>query len=104
MDVERIKGPGGQKGVDKKTRQSTPDSEEFREMMKAQKVGEPEFEKPKKRKFGQEKEEKGPQTKAPQAKTPSMPGPYEKPPTAPPPQEYYEGAPPPQTTDRFFAP
>ena len=100
MDVERVKGPGGQKGVDKKTRHSTPDSEEFREMMKAQKVGEPEFEKPKKRKFGQEREEKGPQTRAPQAQTPSLPGPYDRPPTARPPTEYYEDATPPPATDQ----
>ncbi|NGX28797.1 MAG: hypothetical protein K940chlam1_00984 [Candidatus Anoxychlamydiales bacterium] len=100
MDVERVKGPSGQKGVDKKARHSTPDSEEFREMMKAQKVGEPEFEKPKKRKFGQEREEKGAQTGAPQAQPSSLPGPYERPSTARPPTEYYENAAPPPATDQ----
>jgi hypothetical protein len=49
MDVEKIPSYGSSKKTQNKSRSSTPDSEEFRELMKTQKVPEAEFEKPKKR-------------------------------------------------------
>ncbi|NGX52415.1 MAG: hypothetical protein KR126chlam5_00713 [Candidatus Anoxychlamydiales bacterium] len=49
MDIEKVSGTKGPKPGEKKDRASTPDSEEFREMMRTGKVSETEFEKPKKR-------------------------------------------------------
>ena len=89
MDVERIKGPGGLKPTEKRQKHSTPDSEEFREMMRTGKVGESEFEKPKKRKFGQAQEEQKSQAQAPKAQPPALPGPYEKFPSGKPSEEAY---------------
>jgi hypothetical protein len=58
MDIERVGPSGPSSASEKKGRKSTPDSEEFKEMMKTGKVGEPEFEKPKKRRSqGGEEEE-----------------------------------------------
>jgi len=94
MDVEKIKGPSGQKSIDKKDRKSTPDSEEFREMMRTGKISESEFEKPKKRKFGQTAEEKrAPTAQPPKSPPPSLPGPYERPPSSRPPGESYGESP-----------
>ncbi|NGX34008.1 MAG: hypothetical protein K1060chlam1_00353 [Candidatus Anoxychlamydiales bacterium] len=78
MDVEKIGGTKGPKPSGKKERQSTPDSEEFHEMMKTGKISETEFEKPKKRKH-QEVQEKlgGRETQTPLPKESQFPSPYE---------------------------
>jgi hypothetical protein len=56
LNIERIGPTGPSKPSDKKGKTSTPDSEEFRELMKTGKVGETEFEKGKKRSFQRRQE------------------------------------------------
>jgi len=93
MDIEKVGGTKGPKPTDKKQRVSTPDSEEFREMMRTQKVPESEFEgKSKKRHPKEEGKLGGKQMpQAPKAKEPQLPSPYEGyAPKAPPVQEFIE--------------
>jgi len=71
MDIERVGPSGSTSPSEKKGRKSTPDSEEFREMLRTGKVGEPEFEKRKKRKFQEEEESR--QLPAPSEKKPASP-------------------------------
>ncbi|NGX32879.1 MAG: hypothetical protein K1060chlam4_00935 [Candidatus Anoxychlamydiales bacterium] len=79
MDIEKVSGTKGPKPGEKKDRTSTPDSEEFREMMRAGKVSETEFEKPKKRPKGQGQAKLGgkEEPKAPIPKSSGLPSPYD---------------------------
>ncbi|HEU63997.1 MAG: hypothetical protein KR126chlam4_01253 [Candidatus Anoxychlamydiales bacterium] len=79
MDVEKVGGTKGPKPADKKERTSTPDSEEFREMMRTGKVSETEFEKPKKRPKQQGQPKLGGRElpQAPMPKGPELPSPYD---------------------------
>lgn len=78
MDVEKV-GPSGPSSSDRRVRKSTPDSEEFKEMMKTGKVGEAEFEKPKKRKSEAQEEEPPPMPEAPQREKITEPTPFSQP-------------------------
>ncbi len=78
MDVEKIGGPGGSKS-EKKERKSSPDSDEFREMMKTEKVREIELEGKRKRQYKKE-EEKAAQKSSisgPTSEKEKLPSPYE---------------------------
>jgi len=77
MGIEKIGPAGESKPSSKGQRKSTPDTEEFQEMMKPDKVGETEFDKPKKRRYFTQEEEhfefKKPKPKQkPSVKTPSF--------------------------------
>lgn len=76
MDVERVGPSGPASSSERKGRKSTPDSEDFREMMKADKVGETDFDKPKKRKYSSREET--PQTSEPAERSrPGQPLPFQ---------------------------
>lgn len=78
MDVERVGPSGPLSSSERKGRKSTPDSEEFKEMMKTGKVGEPEFEKPKKRRSQATEEEESTQLPEPPPRTqPTGPTPFQ---------------------------
>ncbi len=89
MNVEKIEGPSGPKPTDRKGRKSTPDSKEFHEMMKTEKVRETEFEGKRKKKYKKSLEEEKKETSRKKETTQKgAPSPYEtQPKSRPPPPE-----------------
>ncbi|MBN2478905.1 MAG: hypothetical protein JXA94_01625 [Parachlamydiales bacterium] len=76
--IEKISGPGGSKPSERKDKKSSPDSKEFEDLMKTEKVREIELEKRRKRKFKSQDEENGKTTSAPgKSQGALLPSPYE---------------------------